>query len=81
MGLTTNEPEGTEKGEPNKYYPTGKTGTTCVSCPEDTIQGAALATSMKEDGCKSVYIVNDKEVTAPGWPPTSRTPPRSRASM
>ena len=30
--------------------------------PKDAIQGAALATIMKKDGCTSVYILNDKEV-------------------
>ena len=64
VGLTTNEP-GAEKGEPNKYYPTGKRHYLRV-VPRDTIQGAALATLMKEDGCKSVYIVNDKEVYGAG---------------
>ena len=64
VGLTTNEP-GAEKGEPNKYYPTGKRHYLRV-VPRDTIQGAALATLMKEDGCKSAYIVNDKEVYGAG---------------
>jgi branched-chain amino acid transport system substrate-binding protein len=64
VGLTVNEP-GAEKGEPNKYYPTGKRHYLRV-VPRDTIQGAALATLMKEDGCKSAYIVNDKEVYGAG---------------
>jgi branched-chain amino acid transport system substrate-binding protein len=34
--------------------------------PKDTIQGAALATLMKEDGCKNAYILNDKEVYGAG---------------
>ena len=60
VGLTTNEP-GADKGEPDKYYPTGKR-TYLRVVPRDSIQGAALATVMKEDGCKSVSIVNDKQV-------------------
>ncbi len=40
--------------------------TTCASCPKDTIQGAALATLMKEDGCTAAYILNDKEVYGAG---------------
>jgi branched-chain amino acid transport system substrate-binding protein len=64
VGLTVNEP-GAEKGEPNKYYPAGKRHYLRV-VPRDTIQGAALATLMKDDGCKSVYIVNDKEVYGAG---------------
>jgi branched-chain amino acid transport system substrate-binding protein len=34
--------------------------------PKDTIQGAALATLMKEDGCTKAYILNDKEVYGAG---------------
>jgi branched-chain amino acid transport system substrate-binding protein len=34
--------------------------------PKDTIQGAALATLMKQDGCTRVQIVNDKEVYGAG---------------
>ena len=34
--------------------------------PKDTIQGAALATTMKEDGCKSVHIFNDKTTYGAG---------------
>jgi branched-chain amino acid transport system substrate-binding protein len=60
VGLTTNE-QGADKGEPDKYYPTGKR-TYARTPPRDTIQGAALATVMKEDGCKQLYILNDKEV-------------------
>jgi branched-chain amino acid transport system substrate-binding protein len=64
VGLTKKEP-GTEPGEPDKYYPTGKR-TYLRVVPRDTIQGAALASLMKEQGCKSVYIVNDKEVYGAG---------------
>jgi branched-chain amino acid transport system substrate-binding protein len=60
VGLTTNE-QGADKGEPDKYYPTGKR-TYARTPPRDRIQGAALATVMKEDGCKQLYILNDKEV-------------------
>ena len=34
--------------------------------PKDTIQGAALATLMKEDGCTKVCMTNDKEVYGAG---------------
>ena len=33
--------------------------------PKDTIQGAALAT-LKQDGCETAYILNDKEVYGAG---------------
>ena len=34
--------------------------------PADDIQGAALVTTMKEDGCQSVYIFNDKTTYGAG---------------
>jgi branched-chain amino acid transport system substrate-binding protein len=64
VGLTKKEP-GTTPGEPDKYYKTGKR-TYLRVVPRDTIQGAAMATQMKADGCKSLYIVNDKEVYGAG---------------
>jgi branched-chain amino acid transport system substrate-binding protein len=60
VGLTKKEP-GADKGEPDKYYPSDKR-TYARTPPRDTIQGAALATVMKSDGCKKLYILNDKEV-------------------
>jgi branched-chain amino acid transport system substrate-binding protein len=64
VGLTSDEP-GADKGEPDKYYPTGSRNYLRI-VPKDTIQGAALASLMKEDGCKSAYILNDKEVYGAG---------------
>jgi branched-chain amino acid transport system substrate-binding protein len=64
VGLTTDEP-GADKGEPDKYYPTGSRHYLRI-VPKDTIQGAALASLMKEDGCTSTYILNDKEVYGAG---------------
>jgi branched-chain amino acid transport system substrate-binding protein len=64
VGLTTNEP-GATPGEPDKYYPTGQR-TFARIVPKDTIQGAALATLMKEDGCTKVQLLNDKEVYGAG---------------
>ena len=64
VGLTTDDP-GSEPGEPDKYYPTGKR-TYARIVPTDTIQGAALATIMKEDGCASVNIFNDKTTYGAG---------------
>jgi branched-chain amino acid transport system substrate-binding protein len=66
VGLTTDEP-GADKGEPAKYYPLGLEKRHYVRIvPKDTIQGAALATVMKEDGCTNVAIANDKEVYGVG---------------
>src|SRR5215211_1999424 len=64
VGLTTDDP-GSEPGEPDKYYPAQKR-TYARIVPTDTIQGAALASIMKEDGCKSVHIFNDKTTYGAG---------------
>src|SRR5918998_5739825 len=66
VGLTSDEPGAdTEAGEPDIYYPTGERHYLRI-VPKDTIQGAALATVMKQDGCQTVYILNDKEVYGAG---------------
>jgi branched-chain amino acid transport system substrate-binding protein len=64
VGLTSNA-AGASPGEPQKYYPTGKRTYVRV-VPKDTVQGAAVATVMKSDGCKKPYILNDKEVYGQG---------------
>ena len=64
VGLTTNDP-GSEPGEPDTYYPTGKRNYTRI-VPKDTIQAAALVTLMKQDGCTKVAMANDKEVYGAG---------------
>jgi branched-chain amino acid transport system substrate-binding protein len=64
VGLTTNQP-GSNPGEPDKYYPTGKRNYTRI-VPKDTIQGAALVTLMKQDSCTKVELTNDKEVYGAG---------------
>ncbi|HET8756274.1 MAG TPA: branched-chain amino acid ABC transporter substrate-binding protein [Solirubrobacteraceae bacterium] len=64
VGLTSDDP-GAGPGEPDKYYPTG-TRTYTRIVPKDTIQGAALATLMKQDGCTKVFMTNDKEVYGAG---------------
>ena len=64
VGLTSDEP-GAEPGTPAKYYPSGFRNYTRI-VPKDTIQGAALATIMKKDGCTKVAMANDKEVYGAG---------------
>ena len=64
VGLTSDEP-GAAPGEPDKYYPAG-TRTYARIVPKDTIQGAAVATLMKQDGCTKVEMTNDKEVYGAG---------------
>ena len=65
VGLTVAQPPGTEPGEPQKYYPSGNR-TYARVVPKDDIQGAALVTTMKEDGCQSVHIFNDKTTYGAG---------------
>jgi len=64
IGLTTNEP-GSEKGEPDIYYPTGKR-TYLRIVPRDAIQATALLTAMKQDGCTKVALANDKDTYGAG---------------
>jgi branched-chain amino acid transport system substrate-binding protein len=65
IGLTTNEP-GSEPGEPQKYYPNNGKRTYARVVPRDKIQGAALVSVMKEDGCKTATLWNDKSTYGAG---------------
>ena len=64
VGLTTDEP-GSTPGEPDKYYPSGERHYVRI-VPKDNIQGAALVTMMKKDGCRKTFMTNDKEVFGSG---------------
>jgi branched-chain amino acid transport system substrate-binding protein len=59
VGLTHSGP-GTAAGEPDKYYPSGKRNYIRMVAADD-FQGAADAQFMKDQGAKSVFILNDKE--------------------
>jgi branched-chain amino acid transport system substrate-binding protein len=63
VGLTRSE--GADKGEPDKYYPSGKRTYGRV-VPADHIQAAAQVAYQKAQGCKKTYILNDKEVYGKG---------------
>ena len=64
-GLTHSAP-GTEPGEPDKYYPSGKRNYTRVVATDDN-QGKIGANFLKTDqGCASVYILDDKELYGKG---------------
>jgi branched-chain amino acid transport system substrate-binding protein len=63
VGLTRSE--GADKGEPDKYYPTGKRTYGRV-VPADHIQAAAQVSYQSDQGCKQLYILNDKEVYGKG---------------
>jgi branched-chain amino acid transport system substrate-binding protein len=64
LGLTKGG-AGAEPGEPDKYYPSGERNYGRV-VPIDTIQGAAQAQYMKDQGVTSVYILDDAEVYGKG---------------
>ena len=63
VGLTRSQ--GADKGEPDKYYPTGKRTYGRV-VPADHIQAAAQVSYQKDNGCTKLFILNDKEVYGKG---------------
>jgi branched-chain amino acid transport system substrate-binding protein len=63
VGLTRSQ--GADKGEPDKYYPSGKRTFGRV-VPADHIQAAAQVAYQKGEGCTKLYILNDKEVYGKG---------------
>jgi branched-chain amino acid transport system substrate-binding protein len=66
VGLTSDAPGAdTGIGEPDIYYPTGERNYARI-VPKDTVQGAALAGLMDEDGCTKVGVLNDNEVFGKG---------------
>ena len=71
LGLTKGG-AGAAPGEPDKYYPTGNRHYGRV-VPIDTIQGAALAQFMKDEGVTKVYILDDKEVYGQGVAANTKT--------
>jgi branched-chain amino acid transport system substrate-binding protein len=64
IGLTRNGP-GTVPGEPDKYYPAGER-TFFRLMPNDRVQADALATAMRDAGCRRVGAVHDGEVYGKG---------------
>jgi branched-chain amino acid transport system substrate-binding protein len=64
IGLTRGGP-GTIPGEPDKYYPAG-TRTYFRLMPNDRVQADALATAMRDAGCRRVGAVDDGEVYGKG---------------
>jgi branched-chain amino acid transport system substrate-binding protein len=63
-GLTISGP-GTEAGEPDNYYPTGKRNYARVVW-NDQFQGAASAQLAKSLGLKKIYVLTDKETYGQG---------------
>jgi branched-chain amino acid transport system substrate-binding protein len=63
VGLTRSE--GADKGEHDKYYPTGKRTYGRVMPPEH-VDASAQVTYQREQGCTKLYVLNDKEVYGKG---------------
>jgi len=57
VGLTTSEP-GADEDEPDTYYVGGFRNYVRI-VPRDTVQGDAIATVMRQDGCERVALVHD----------------------
>jgi branched-chain amino acid transport system substrate-binding protein len=51
---------GAEKGEPARYYPTGRR-TYGRIIPTNYVQGSAVIAYMKDEGCASAYIINNND--------------------
>jgi len=64
VGLTR-DGAGADKGEPDKYYPTGMRSFARVA-PADHLQAAALARLAKVRGARRVFLVDDGEVYGAG---------------
>jgi branched-chain amino acid transport system substrate-binding protein len=64
VGLTTRLP-GSRRGEPAKYYPTGRRNYLRI-VPIDSIQAAADLIAMKQAGCTKVALAHDDEVDGAG---------------
>ena len=64
VGLTRSGPAA-DRGEPEKYYPTGRRHYVRV-IPNDRIQGGALAQAMRESGCRRIAAFDDGEVYGAG---------------
>ncbi len=63
VGLT--RAAGARKGEPARYYPTGRRTYGRV-IPTDYVQGPAVVSYMKDRGCASAYIINNRDVYGRG---------------
>jgi EmrB/QacA subfamily drug resistance transporter len=76
VGLTTDE-SGADTGEPGKYYVGGFRNYVRL-VPRDTIQGDALATLMKRDGCERAAIIHDQDLYGDGLAHNIRVSMRSQ---
>jgi branched-chain amino acid transport system substrate-binding protein len=61
-GLTR---KGVVQGEPDKYYPSGKR-TFARTAPSDHVQAEAQVEFQRQEGCKTLYLLNDEELYGTG---------------
>jgi branched-chain amino acid transport system substrate-binding protein len=61
----TRDPPGADRGEPEKYYPTGRRHYVRIA-PNDIVQGGALAAAMRTRGCRRIAALNDGEAYGAG---------------
>jgi branched-chain amino acid transport system substrate-binding protein len=54
---------GGDKGEPEKYYPSGRR-TFARVVPDDTVQARAQAAYQRDEGCQRLYVIADRQVDA-----------------
>jgi branched-chain amino acid transport system substrate-binding protein len=59
-GFTT-ATDAAEKGEPEKYYPSGRRSFARV-VPNDIVQGQAQARLQRTDGCRRTFVIADRQV-------------------
>jgi branched-chain amino acid transport system substrate-binding protein len=64
IGLTRNG-TGADRGEPLKYYPSGRRRYFRI-IPNDRVQAGALAVAMRDRGCDRIAILHDGEVYGAG---------------
>jgi branched-chain amino acid transport system substrate-binding protein len=64
VGLTEAGP-GADRGEPERYYPTGRRTYVRIA-PNDVVHGAAMARAMKEARCRRAWFLDDGELYGAG---------------
>jgi branched-chain amino acid transport system substrate-binding protein len=64
IGLTR-DVTGAARGEPERYYPTGRRHYVRLA-PNDIVQGGALAAAMRNRGCRRIAALTDGEVYGAG---------------
>jgi branched-chain amino acid transport system substrate-binding protein len=78
VGLTSHGP-GAASGEPERYYPGGFRNYVRI-VPSDAIQGQALASVVRSDGCERTAILHDSGIYGSGLARSLRLSMRTRGS-